>query len=360
MGVSAHSECQGQAVDRRPPTPALVDFRVDGWLIRPWLGIASRDDVTVHVRPQLVDLLVFLARRDGRLATRREILAAVWPCQYVAETCLSRCVAELRHVLGDDAKSPRVIETVLKRGYRLLAPIEWLPEAVAAPVGSQAVTSPLASCTAHAGPPDEYPSHIEPLPLTLAQAPVETIETTLGAASVDQSSCRRRLRPAARLLATGLLLALSMATAGHRLQGSGMAARRVDVVPQVLLNGLGAPLDEMLRLALAVSIERTPYLRVAPDARGANMTVPGGGRLVAASTAAARVAGCDRQRDAVLVSASFASFGRREAVLLEASSCADGAPLAREFATADGRGDLLATLDRAVWRLSWRLSAPAD
>jgi hypothetical protein len=168
------------------------------------------------------------------------------------------------------------------------------------------------------------------------------------------------LRPATRLLAAGLLFAMSMAAAGHRLHGSGMAARRVDVVPQLLFNGLGAPLDEMLRLALAVSIERTPYLRVAPDALGAGVTAPGGGRLVAASTAAARVTGCDHQRDAVLVSASFASFGRREAVSLEASSCADGASLAREFAVADRRGDLLATLDRAVWRLSWRLSAPAD
>jgi DNA-binding winged helix-turn-helix (wHTH) protein len=53
-----------------------------------------------------------------------ELVADVWDARWIADSALSRCVAELRAAIGDDARQPRVIQTITKRGYRLIAPVE--------------------------------------------------------------------------------------------------------------------------------------------------------------------------------------------------------------------------------------------
>lgn len=99
------------------------DVRIDGWLVQPSLNLLSRDEVKVRLRAQLMDLLLCLASRPGKVFGKDEILAAVWENRWVAPSSLSRCIAELRSALGDDAQNPRVIETITKRGYRLIAPV---------------------------------------------------------------------------------------------------------------------------------------------------------------------------------------------------------------------------------------------
>jgi DNA-binding winged helix-turn-helix (wHTH) protein len=81
----------------------------------------------------LTDLLVCLARRAGKIVLKEEILAEVWPGQFIAESGLSRCVAELRQSLEDDPHEPHFIETFPKRGYSLIAPVVWLDETAASP-----------------------------------------------------------------------------------------------------------------------------------------------------------------------------------------------------------------------------------
>jgi tetratricopeptide (TPR) repeat protein len=74
----------------------------------------------VPVPPKTFDVLVELARRSGRLVTRRELLDAVWPGVFVEEGILTVHISTLRKALGDDRESARYIETVAKSGYRLL------------------------------------------------------------------------------------------------------------------------------------------------------------------------------------------------------------------------------------------------
>jgi DNA-binding winged helix-turn-helix (wHTH) protein len=71
-----------------------------------------------------MDLLVCLASRPGQVFRKDELLAEVWEGRWVADSGLSRCIAELRAAIGDDAQQPRVIQTIIKRGYRLIAPVE--------------------------------------------------------------------------------------------------------------------------------------------------------------------------------------------------------------------------------------------
>jgi DNA-binding winged helix-turn-helix (wHTH) protein len=107
-----------------------TDLRIDGWLVQPTLNLLTREDATVRLRAQLMDLLLCLASRPGRVFAKEDLVAEVWEGRWIAQSALSRCVAELRAALGDDAQQPRVIQTITKRGYRLIAPVEAVAAAV--------------------------------------------------------------------------------------------------------------------------------------------------------------------------------------------------------------------------------------
>ncbi len=119
--------------DASPVLTAGTAFRLDGWLVEPSLNRFAHGGAVVHVRPQLVDLLVCLAARPGQVVSKDRLLSTVWCDRFVAETAVGRCVCELRGLLEDDAREPRIIETVAKRGYRLMVPVEPVEESVPAP-----------------------------------------------------------------------------------------------------------------------------------------------------------------------------------------------------------------------------------
>jgi TolB-like protein/Flp pilus assembly protein TadD len=100
-----------------------VDFRLGEWLIQPSLDRISQGATVARLRPRLMDFLVFLARNAGRVVGKDEIIEAVWERRFLAESVLTRSVADLRRLLHDEAEKPRFIETVPKRGYRLMVPV---------------------------------------------------------------------------------------------------------------------------------------------------------------------------------------------------------------------------------------------
>ena len=99
------------------------DFRVAGVVVRPSLNRVERDGQD-PLAPEDMEVLAFLAVRPGRVATRDEVLSAVWPGVSVAEEGLTQCIAEIREALGDNVRQPSYIETVPKRGYRLIVRVE--------------------------------------------------------------------------------------------------------------------------------------------------------------------------------------------------------------------------------------------
>lgn len=70
-----------------------------------------------------MDLLALLADRAGDVVSKEDLLAQVWQGRIVGESSLTKAIAELRLSLGDVDRPTRFIETVSKRGYRLLAPV---------------------------------------------------------------------------------------------------------------------------------------------------------------------------------------------------------------------------------------------
>lgn len=74
----------------------------------------------IHLAPKTFDVLVALVRRAGRLVSKHELLAVVWPGIFVDEGILTVHVAALRKALGERKRFPRYIETVSGSGYRFI------------------------------------------------------------------------------------------------------------------------------------------------------------------------------------------------------------------------------------------------
>ncbi len=103
---------------------SLADFRVGDHLVQPSLGQIVNGDEPVHVEPRSIEVLVALAERNGEVWPKTELIRAVWGEAYVSDEVLTHAIWDLRKAFGDDAGHPRYIQTIPKRGYRLIAPVE--------------------------------------------------------------------------------------------------------------------------------------------------------------------------------------------------------------------------------------------
>jgi DNA-binding winged helix-turn-helix (wHTH) protein len=82
-----------------------------------------RAAAAIPIEPKALELLIFLLANRNRLVTKAELLDSVWRGVFVTESALTREIALLRRLLGDDSKEPRYIETVARHGYRFVAPV---------------------------------------------------------------------------------------------------------------------------------------------------------------------------------------------------------------------------------------------
>ncbi|MGB8140903.1 MAG: transcriptional regulator [Pseudolabrys sp.] len=74
----------------------------------------------VRLTPKALELLSFLAGHPGQVITKDELFAAVWHKSEVGDAALVTCIQELRKALRDNARRPRYIETLHRRGYRFI------------------------------------------------------------------------------------------------------------------------------------------------------------------------------------------------------------------------------------------------
>ena len=104
-------------------------FRLADREIRPLEGAVKGPGGVDHVHPKLMEVLVCLAQKPGQVVRREELLDQVWGHRHGSDKALTRCISELRQALADGSGSERLIETIPKRGYRLLAPVRLLDSA---------------------------------------------------------------------------------------------------------------------------------------------------------------------------------------------------------------------------------------
>lgn len=98
-------------------------------------GELRRDGRALVLQEQPFRILRMLMVRPGKLLTREEIRKELWPNDTVVgfDRGINTAIRKLREAFGDSAEKSRYIETLGRRGYRLIAPVEWLESSAASP-----------------------------------------------------------------------------------------------------------------------------------------------------------------------------------------------------------------------------------
>ena len=114
--------------DGRAQVVYLPGFRFDRASGRLWRGSEE-----VALRPKAAAVLSALVARSGAVVSKRDLMREVWPDGFVGDAALAVCVTELRRAFGDEARCPRYVANVPRRGYRLVAEVSLAPPQAAAP-----------------------------------------------------------------------------------------------------------------------------------------------------------------------------------------------------------------------------------
>jgi len=122
-------------------------FRIGGWDVNPQQNLLKSPEHTKTLEPKVMDVLVFLAERQGEVVSRQQILDAVWREVVVGDEVVSRAVSLLRTELGDDQKNPRYLKTISKRGYCLIADVILVTSSVSDASASATAENPTESIT---------------------------------------------------------------------------------------------------------------------------------------------------------------------------------------------------------------------
>lgn len=213
-----------------PPSPLLFGpFVLDAAERR-----LTRDGEPVELTPKTFDLLVALAGRRGKLATREELLEEVWPGSFVDENTLSVHVSKLRSILGDSAQRSSYVETVPRVGYRFIAPVGF----------------------------GKAPAAREEDKLDLV------VQSARGGASLPARANRRML--AIGIIAAGLLALTLWGLREHT--GDGLEVRSLAVLPLTTAENSDDGLGLSLADALITQLGALDGLAVRPTHSIANLT----------------------------------------------------------------------------------------
>lgn len=111
---------------RRPERPTARRLRFAGFELAAESGELFRAGEPVRLQPQPAKVLLYLASRPGELVARRRLQRHLWGDDHFVdcEQGLNYCIRAVRRALGDDAAAPRFVETVPRRGYRFVHPVE--------------------------------------------------------------------------------------------------------------------------------------------------------------------------------------------------------------------------------------------
>jgi DNA-binding winged helix-turn-helix (wHTH) protein len=268
-------------------------------------GELRRQGLRIKLQEKPFQVLAMLLEHPRAVVTREELRERLWPGDTFVDFdhSLNIAVAKLREALGDSADTPRFVETLPRRGYRFLYPVE-----------DSGATSP---------------------------AP------------------RHWLRPrwiavlALVLLAAGLVGSLVYFFHSQRTQA---LSESDHVLLADVANTTRDPVfDDTLKQALAVKLEESPFLNVVPE-RKVQETLRLMNRAADAQvTDATALEVCQRQNTTALLESSIASLGKQYVITLHAVNCRTGDSLAREQAEADGKETVLGALGQAASRLRAKL-----
>ena len=103
-------------------------FFIGDWQVSPQEGLLSHENNLVHLEPKAMEVLVYFASRPGDVITREELERDVWSGALVGYDAVTNTIIKLRKALQDNARQPRFIATIPKKGYQLIASIRYVED----------------------------------------------------------------------------------------------------------------------------------------------------------------------------------------------------------------------------------------
>src|SRR5687767_9546453 len=106
--------------------PSLINhfYRFGEFTIDADQRVLLRHGKPLLLAPKVLETLLTLVQNGGRIIEKEELMKRLWPDTFVEESNLTYCIVQLRKTLGDEARRPRYIETIPKRGYRFIVDVE--------------------------------------------------------------------------------------------------------------------------------------------------------------------------------------------------------------------------------------------
>jgi DNA-binding winged helix-turn-helix (wHTH) protein/TolB-like protein len=101
-------------------TELMRGFEFGPWSVIPERGLIRDGEDERHLEPLVMDVFVVLASHYGEVVTKDQLIDEVWEGRPQTDDVITRCISALRRGLRDDAKAPKYIETVQRRGYRAM------------------------------------------------------------------------------------------------------------------------------------------------------------------------------------------------------------------------------------------------
>ena len=295
---------KASATDNSPAPETSYSFGL--YVLDPGDGTLTRDSVRVRVQEQPFQLLLLLVERAGQIVSREEIRNRLWPQNTFVEfdRSLGVAVLKVREALGDDASNPRFIETIPRRGYRFIAPVQ--------------------------------------------------IESPVPANPARPSMWNKKRLVWIALI--GSLLAISAGAGAWIVRLRSRIPEHAAILIGDFANETGdAVFDGSLRRAVMIHLAQSPYITIVPEQK-LGMTLQNIGRSPEeALTPALALQVCQRLKSAALVTGLIRGSTQHYQVSLEAQNCADGTSLVHESFAVDGKPEVLPRLSAAVDDLRRRL-----
>jgi TolB-like protein/Tfp pilus assembly protein PilF len=218
--------------------------------------------------PRPFDLLLELLRHRGRILGKQELFDRVWGDVIVTDNALTRAMKDVRDALGDDARAPRYVETVARRGYRFVAPVS----VTVSPAKVMLAVLPFSDLSRH--PEDYFCDGLTEETITqIARSNPSRLGVIPRTSSMAYKSVARPLTAIGRELGVDFVLEGSVRREGERVR---ISAQLIDVRDHshVWTDSFESKLGDMLRVqrsvaeavARAVRVELAPGLASRPGA----------------------------------------------------------------------------------------------
>jgi eukaryotic-like serine/threonine-protein kinase len=311
--------------------PASV-IRFGVFEVEPRSGELRKQGIRVRLRDQSFQILLLLLERPGQVVTRDELQRLLWPGDSFVDLDggLNKAVNRLREVLGDSADSPRFIETLPKRGYRFIAPVDGVAAA-----------------------------RLEPSTMTPGGATRSIPEQTLSSALTDEQPRIRRTWIAGAAIV--IIAAAATASYVRVTRRSPLSTEPALVVLADFDNHTGdAAFDDTLKQALAIDLEQSPVVRVVSDDEVMRTLRLMHRRPDERLTSDLTRDVCRRVNGQAVLAGSLALLSSEFVLGLNAIDCQTGEALARKQVRASRKEDVLAALDDASEDLRRKLGESAE